>query len=204
MAVGVACDFGTALSEGGAGAGPALEGALDRAQLGDRAAFAELYEALAGDVERLCARLFGSRPDAEDARNEVFLRAQSSFPRYDRQRPFRRWLLAVAAHHCIDQLRRRRVEGRLFDAASLDEEALADAAPGPLRATLEAEERRRLLAELDALPDAHRVSLALRYFAELSYAEIGEVLGVSPAQVGTLIFRAKARLRGRFAEGGRS
>ena len=57
------------------------------------------------------------------------------------------------------------------------------------------------MAELDGLPSRYRAPLALRYFAELSYDEIADILGVTRGQVGTLLFRAKARLRTRLAGG---
>jgi len=185
---------------GGAGDSPGggsegLEGTLERARLGDRAAFADLYESLGPDVERLCRRLLGASVDAQDARNEIFLRAHANFARYDARQPFRRWLLAVSAHHCIDLLRRRRVEERIFDAAELDENELSASTPSPLRVTLDRERQRRLLQAVDALPDRYRVPIVLRYFADLSYEAMAEVLQVSTGQVGTLLFRAKARLR---------
>jgi RNA polymerase sigma-70 factor (ECF subfamily) len=166
-----------------------------RAAGGDRDAFADLFGAYAEPVTRLCRRMLGSEEDAKDAGSEVFLRAREALAGYDAQRPFRSWLLAIAAHHCIDQLRRRAVEGRLFDPADLDEATLPSAAPSPLGSALAREQRERLLAALDALPARHRAPLVLRYFAELPYAAIGELLGIGARDVGVVLFRAKLRLR---------
>ena len=180
------------------GAGPdreALGAVLDRAALGDRGAFADLYTAHAEDVIRLCRRMLDSAEEAEDARNEVFLKAQQAFASYERSRPFRTWLLAVAGHHCVDRLRRRRTEGRLFDPAELDPDSGVSAGASPLAAALARERHGELLTALDALPARFRSALALRYFAELSYAEIAEVLGCTPQQVGVVLHRAKARVR---------
>jgi RNA polymerase sigma-70 factor (ECF subfamily) len=175
--------------------------ALDRARGGDREAFAELYAALGDDVERLCARLLGSAADAGEAKSEVFLRAQAAFAGYDARRSFRTWLLAVAAHHCIDLLRRRGVEARVFAPTPPDEMQHASPAPGPLRAALDAESRRALLRAVESLEPRFRVPLVLRYFAELPYEAIGESLGLSKAQVASLLFRAKLLLRERLAPG---
>jgi RNA polymerase sigma-70 factor (ECF subfamily) len=167
---------------------------LQRARDGDADAFGELFRRFEPEVSRLCRRLLGA--GAEDAAAEVFLRARAALQGYDLDRPFRRWLLAIASHHCIDQLRRRRTEARLFAASELEPDALADPGPSPLRHLARAEERSAVVAAIDALPDTYRLPLVLRYFNELDYDGIGEILGVTRGQVGTLLFRAKRRLRG--------
>jgi len=178
------------------------EALVARAALGDRDAFGDLFGAYAGPVTRLCRRMLGSDEDAKDARSEVFLRAREALAGYDPRRSFRSWLLAIAAHHCIDQLRRRALEGRLFDAADLSEDTLPSAAPSPLGSALARERRDQLLAALDALPPRHRAPLVLRYFAELPYDAIAELLGVRARDVGVLLFRAKLRLREALSAGG--
>jgi RNA polymerase sigma-70 factor (ECF subfamily) len=153
-----------------------------------------------GDVARLCSRLLGDVPAAEDAKSEVFLRAQRSFASYDPAQPFRRWLLSIAGHYCTDQLRRRRTEARIFDPGELEQEALPSNAPSPLRQLLSAEQRDRLLAAVEALPPKYRLPLVLRYQAELDYAAIGEILELPRDRIGTLLFRGKARLRKDLAD----
>lgn len=181
---------------------PGVRETLSRAQLGDRAALADLYGRYRDDVDRLCGRLLGSRSDAEDAHSEVFLRTQTALASYDPKRPFRRWLLGIASHHCIDRLRRRQVEGRLFSADDLDPDARPGRGLSPLAAALGEEQRRRLSAAVDSLEDRYRAPLVLRYFAELSYREIAEQLELRPEQVGVLLQRAKDRLRRQLGRSG--
>jgi RNA polymerase sigma-70 factor (ECF subfamily) len=178
------------------------EDLVARVARGDREAFAELYGAHAEPVARLCRRLLGSDPEAQDARSEVFLRAREAIASYDPQRAFRSWLLAIASHHCIDRLRRRALEGRLFEPADLAEDTLPEAGPTPLGSALLRERRDQLFAALDALAPRQRAPLVLRYFAELSYDEIAALLGVSTREVGVLLFRAKLRLREALRGGG--
>ncbi len=149
-------------------------------------------------VSQLCRRMLGAGPAAEDAGHEVFLRAQRGRDGYDPAQPFRPWILAIAGHHCIDQLRRRRTEWRLFDAGDLDAADLADPAPSPLGEALRAERRAEVLAAIDALPLKFRLPLVLRYFNELDYDGIAELLQITRSQVGTLLFRARRRLRERL------
>jgi len=130
------------------------------------------------------------------------LRAREAIASYDPRRAFRSWLLAIASHHCIDRLRRRALEGRLFEPADLAEDTLPEAGPTPLGSALLRERRDQLFAALDALAPRQRAPLVLRYFAELSYDEIAALLGVSTREVGVLLFRAKLRLREVLRGGG--
>lgn len=184
----------------GAGVGgdrPVQEGARDAAG----APFEELFRAYEVDVARLCRRMLGSEA-AHDAAHEVFLRARRGYSSYDPGRPFRRWLLGVASHHCIDQLRRRSRERRLFEADDLDPADLQGPGASPLHLALDAEESARVVAALDALPHKYRLPLVLRYFEELDYEAIAGALGVTRNQVGTLLFRAKRLLRRSLESGG--
>jgi RNA polymerase sigma-70 factor (ECF subfamily) len=167
----------------------------ERSRPGDPAAFDALFRAHASDVTRVCRRMLGSETAAQDATHEVFLRARRGFDSYDPQRPFRRWLLGIAGHYCIDQLRRKSREARLFDTGDLDAADLSDPGPSPLSRALAAETRSQVLQAIDALPLHHRLPLVLRYFHELDYEGIADVLNLSRGQVGTLLFRAKRRLR---------
>ena len=162
--------------------------------------FGELFRAYRGDVERVCRRMLGES-GAQDAASEVFLRAQRALPSYDSGRPFRPWLLGIASHYCIDQLRRRAREVRMFDPADLSERELTHPGPSPLRQLAETEQRRELLSAIDSLPRKYRLPIVLRYFEELDYGQIAEILNLERPQVGTLLFRAKRQLRGVLLDG---
>jgi RNA polymerase sigma-70 factor (ECF subfamily) len=176
-----------------------------RPEGGDVAAFGDLFRTYEADVAQLCRRMLGSAVAAQDATSEVFLRGRRGFDGYRGDQPFRRWILAVAGHYCIDQLRRRTLEARLFDPVELEAEAAPDPGPSPLRQLVRAEERRAVLAAIEALPLKYRLPISLRYFAELDYDAIGQALGVTRGQVGVLLFRARRALRDRLADatGGR-
>ena len=116
---------------------------------------------------------------------------------YDKTAPFAPWALAIARNHCLDLLRRRRIETRLFVPETDDLPRFASPAPSPLGELLGREERARVREALDSLPQRSRIALVLRYYEDLRYAEIGEALGLTSLGVGTLIFRAKRELRER-------
>lgn len=176
--------------------GPDPGSLLERAQRGDGAAFAELFSRFEPDVARLCRRMLsGTGNDPEDAAAEVFLRARRSLASFDPERPFRAWLLAVANHHCIDQLRRHVRERSLFDPRDAEEVSARDPSPSPLSALLWAERRDELAAAIDSLPARYRVPLVLRYFSDLDYKAIAEVMDVTPSQVNNWLYRARRTLR---------
>lgn len=161
--------------------------------------FDELFRAHEERIAGLCGRLLGPEAGPE-AVQEVFLRARRGFEGYDPARPFAAWVLSVASHHCTDQLRRASRETRIFDARDLDGDDLLAPGPSPLRHALATERREQVLAAIDALPLKYRLPLVLRYFEELDYDAIADTLDVTRGQVGTLLFRAKRRLRAGLAE----
>lgn len=173
---------------------------IERARSGETEAFGALFGSFGADVARLCARMLGSGADAEDAASETFLRARRAIDDYDASRPFRAWLLAIAAHRCIDHLRRRTREQKLFAPTELDAESLPHPGPSPLRGELDGERRRAVTRAIDQLPERYRAPLVLRYFAEQSYLEIGLELELSEAQVGMLLYRARRKLRELLSE----
>lgn len=106
-------------------------------------------------------------------------------------------MLAIAAHHCVDLLRRRAIEARLFGSEDVERAAVATDGPSPLRALMAEEQREGLREALATLPAKYRVPLVLAVYQDLSYQEIAALLGVPRAHVAVLIFRAKQLLRRR-------
>jgi RNA polymerase sigma factor (sigma-70 family) len=174
----------------------AMTALVQSAQAGDREALGEIYRQFSGRVYGLCKKLLGTAAAAEDATSDVFVRTQQALGGYDPARPFDRWLLSVASHHCLNLLRRRSLERRLF-ADNADAEALAPTAAtdSPLGALSSAEQRQQVRVAVSALPDKLRLPLVLRYDAELSYDEIAAALGINRDNVATLLVRAKQALR---------
>src|SRR5437763_237744 len=101
----------------------ALQKLAARAVRGDSEAFGEIYLLSARRVFGLCRHLLG--PDgAEDATSEVFLKVQRAFQgvggSYNPEHRFLPWLLTVTGHHCVDHLRRRGLEMRIFSAPRVE------------------------------------------------------------------------------------
>ncbi len=163
------------------------------------------YEALVGRYQDLAYRtayiVVGSRPDAEDAAQEGFVKAWSALPRFRLGRPFRPWLLTIVANEARNRKRAARRQGDLALRLA-DDLPVGDGAPPPEAAALAAERRRLLLAALGRLSEADRQVLACRYFLDLSEAEAAGALGCRPGTVKSRTSRALGRLRAVLAEQG--
>lgn len=132
--------------------------------------------------------LGGSRQDAEDALQDVFLRAYSSLRSSDRPLSLRAWLYKVAHNRCIDHLRKPApVAADLFDTSRR-----------PLHDPIEEAERRddlrQLVEDVRRLPEQQRSALLMREMDGLSYAELADALGVSLPAVKSLLVRARIGL----------
>ncbi len=97
---------------------------ITKALDGDDSAFGQLVEQYQRPVFSLCYRMLGNSNAAEDAAQESFLRAYTHLKRYDPKRSFATWLLSIASHYCIDQMRKRRLDTISTDA--LPAEIIAD------------------------------------------------------------------------------
>lgn len=171
-----------------------LAGVLTQVRAGDPGAWGEIYRRYAPAIYRFCRRVLPAREDAEDATSEIFMKVRRKLGTYDSTRPFLAWLYKVASNHCWDTLRRRHIRQ---DRETGDLEKLPLAHPGPSQLEwMEAEHAgKEVRAALARLPDRARMALALRYFAEMSYQEIAETLGVRRQFVGVLLLRARHQLR---------
>ena len=162
---------------------------LVKAQNGDPQAFTCLVEFYQKPVYNMCYRMLGNAEDAEDAAQETFMRAYKAIRRYDNKRPFSTWLLSIAAHYCIDQIRRWR-----FPVISVEElpfPDLPESSPG-LEANLSRKEEQLLVrALLDVLEPLDRAAVVLYYWYDYSYEEICESLSLSLSAVKSRLHRAR-------------
>jgi RNA polymerase sigma-70 factor (ECF subfamily) len=157
--------------------------------------FATLYRTHYPRVFGLCRRMLGGIGSAEDATQEVFLRAFRALDRYDSRQPFAAWVLGIAGNHCIDLVRRRAQGAKLFEEDAADAVALDASAPTALDALVDAERADEIRAAIAALPDRYRLPIVLAYYNESSYDEIAHALGVTRNHVGVLLLRARQQLR---------
>jgi RNA polymerase sigma-70 factor, ECF subfamily len=160
--------------------------------------FEEIYREHHRKVFNLCAYLLNSHNAAEDAAHEVLLRAQRRMDTYDPALPFSSWILKVASNYCIDILRRRGLEKRLFGTDTSESLDLSSNKPSPLTQVLTAERGEVVRRALGSLPDKFRIPLVLTYYNEYTYDQIATVMRMPRNTVATLLFRGKQMLRERL------
>ncbi len=162
--------------------------------------FADMYQEHHTRIVNLCAYLLNSQITAEDAAHEVFLRAQRRMDTYDPALPFSSWILKVASNHCIDILRRRGLERRLFGVDDPESLNLSSTQPSPLNQVLTAEQGEIVRRALGTLPDKFRIPIILAYYNEFNYDQIAAVLQIPRNTVATLLFRGKHMLRDKLSK----
>jgi RNA polymerase sigma-70 factor, ECF subfamily len=146
-------------------------------------------------VLQICRKFFRQFEDAEDAAAEVFLKLYRVLHQKDETVPFRPWISQIAAHHCIDKLRRRRHE-KNSSLEEVDVNSLLDhSTPSALSEVIRNETEGRIRRALAALPEKHRIVLVLRYYNRMSYSQVASALNLPLSAVRVRIFRAKRFLR---------
>ena len=166
-----------------------------QAQNGDDDAFTCLVEIYQTPVYNLCYRMLGEPEAAEDAAQETFLRAYQNLLRYDRTRPFATWLLSIAAHYCIDRLRRRKFALIAIEDDESDEVTFPDpTAIDPEAETERRQEQEQLRNVLCLLEATDRAAIILRYWYDFSEAEIAESLRLTIPAVKSRLHRARRQM----------
>ena len=169
-----------------------------KAVQGDSTAFAHLVETYQRPVYNLCYRMLGNAEDAEDAAQETLLRAYKSLRRFDRSRSFATWLLSIAAHYCIDQLRRKDLV-----VTSIDDLVVPDVpeiAPDMDTRLVHKHEQQRVRALLEALEPIDRAAVVMYYWYDYSYDEICQELGLTMSAVKSRLHRARKAMAVRWNE----
>lgn len=161
------------------------------AQKGDHAAYGALVRAHQDRIFRHLLNLTGSREDALELSQEVFIKAWEALPDWQPQARFHTWVYRIASNAALDVLRRRKVVQ--FVALEDDYDAPSDQ-PGP-EAQLQARQQLRgLEAALARLPADQREIVLLREVEGLGYEELAATLAVDVGTVKSRLSRARAAL----------
>ena len=160
---------------------------------GEQDAFEALVERYKDAVQNLAYRMLGNTTEAEDVTQETFVRAYTQLATYKPAHKFSTWVLSIASHLAIDQLRRRR-----FLALPLDDvpflEWIVDSGTSPEQSALEGEQQDEIQVYLQRLPSKYRAVIVLRYWYDFSYEEIARTLDLTPALVKARLHRARELL----------
>ncbi len=168
---------------------------------GDSQAFTELVESYQQAVYNLAYRMLGDAREAEDAAQEAFLRAYQHLSSYDPERSFKTWLLSIVSNYCIDRLRKRRLIWLSIEEPLPPHPALTSNMPEPEEAFVSKERDTAIQGLLASLAPEYRAAVILRYWYDMSYAEIAEMLGTTESAIKSRLFRARQILAGELRSG---
>lgn len=160
---------------------------------GNQEVFSVLVERYKDAVQNLAYRMLGNATEAEDITQEAFVRAYTQLATYKPVHKFSTWLLSIASHLAIDQLRRRR-----FLALPLEDvpflEWIVDVGISPEQSALQGEQQDEIQEYLQRLPSKYRAVIVLRYWYDFSYDEIASALKLTPPLVKARLHRARELL----------
>jgi RNA polymerase sigma-70 factor, ECF subfamily len=170
----------------------------------DERAFSEVVRLHGDKVFNLVLRMVGTRAEAEDIAQEVFVTLFKSIDSFRGESKFTTWLLRIAANHSknrIKYLARRSTDKNGLDGAS--EAQLADQGKAPMQAHIDAPDALLEAAEMETLmqqaiatlDEEHRLLVVLRDIEELSYDEIAEITGLPEGTVKSRLHRARVALK---------
>jgi len=169
---------------------------------GIRGASEELARRWAARVLAFCHARVGNRHTAEDLAQEALLRGVRGLSTLTVPDKFGSWLCGIAVRVCLDWRKAKQTAQVPFSVLSPDgrgDEPIAHAPAGAVDDAERAEESRRLLDEIERLPEKHRETLLLYYYQDATYQDLADMLGVSVATINARLTEARAMLRKRLA-----
>ena len=173
-----------------------------RVKRGDLEAFTELVEKYKQPVTNLVARTIRDETEAEDIAQNVFIQVHKSAARYQVTAKFTTWLFTIARNLCLNEIRRRsRHPADSLDATLPTDEEMPTRqfedvkTSAPDDAAQHNELADKIEEALAALPENQRTAIILFQRQELSYEEIGEILGTSLSATKSLIHRGRETLK---------
>lgn len=167
-----------------------LEALVRSIQKGDANQYTRIVKAFQQPIFRYCYRLLANRQDAEDAVQDILVKAYQSLYQYKRSDHFSAWLYRIAYNHCMNLLRKRRIHNQVM--RIFRPETVSASPEHELDSLLY---KPSLATALSQLTLEERNLLILRVFEEKTYAEIGEILKTSPNALVKRMIRIKKKVR---------
>ncbi len=163
------------------------------AQNGDDMAFGILMERYQNAVFNLCYRMLNNAQDAEDAAQEIFIKAYRAIRSFDIERKFSTWILSISSNYCIDQYRKRKLKTLSLEDSPYED--IHDESQKNMEKMLtDREKEKEIQLLLDNLQPKDRAAIVMFYWEDYSYDEIAEALDLSLGAVKSRLFRARKTL----------
>jgi len=165
---------------------------IERVKGGDSEAFSPLVDAHKDMVYTVCLRMLSSEADAEEAAQDVFVKAFRSIGSFQAKAKFSTWLYRITYNHCISVIRKK---VKMIDMVEEIPEGEVD--EGELNGlnSISAEERSKYLKlAIESLAETDAVVVTLFYYDELSLEEIAKVTGLSNSNIRIKLHRSRKKM----------
>jgi RNA polymerase sigma factor (sigma-70 family) len=160
---------------------------------GNKDAFRLIVDRYKGLIVRLSLSFLGNREEAEEAAQEIFLRAFRSLHRFSLDKKLLPWLYSIAVNHLRSAY--GRMKRRDERTTSVEVELAAGGESDPQRLVMEDFERSALRQAVDSLPPTLREVIVLYYYEEMRVEAISSVLNIGVENVKSRLFRGRQKLR---------
>jgi RNA polymerase sigma-70 factor, ECF subfamily len=170
---------------------------INRFKEGDASAFGEIVLKYQDKVYNLCRHMLGNAQDAEDAAQDVFLKAYQALPKFQPEASLYTWLYRIATNTCIDY-KKKPVFESLFGDSGEGERLVHDRAsdaPSPEKLYQSKQIGQALQESLGKMSPKLRAIIILKEIEELSYEEIADTLEISMGTVKSRIARAREEIQ---------
>lgn len=165
---------------------------IGRVIAGDKEAFGGLVDAHKDMVYTVCLRMLTSEADAEEAAQDVFVKAFRSIASFQQRAKFSTWLYRITYNHCISVIRKK---VKMIDL--VDELPDGEVDEGEMNGleSISAEERSRYLKiAIESLAETDAVVVTLFYYDEMSLDEIAEITGLSSSNIRIKLHRSRKKM----------
>ena len=162
---------------------------------GDEDAIEALVREHEAGVFRLALSILDDPAEAHEVTQETFLSALRALPGYQEQKSFKAWLYTIALNQSRSHLRKRKIIERLRQTLTSIFRVETQRQVSPEEAAVQNEREAALWRSINQLDERHRIVLVLRYFHELSIAEISEILSINEGTIHSRLHNAREKLK---------
>lgn len=146
-------------------------------------------------VFRLALSIIGDQAEANEITQETFIAALRALPSYQEKQSLKAWLYKIALNQSRSHLRKRKVLERLRTTLTSIFQVEAQKQALPEESAVQSEQEAAIWDSLNQLDERYRTIVILRYFHELSIAEISEILSVNEGTIHSRLYSAREKLR---------
>jgi RNA polymerase sigma-70 factor (ECF subfamily) len=172
---------------------------IELCRVGDASAIENFVRTYQQEVYRLALSILDDSGEAEDAAQEALLAALHAIDSFQGSSSLKTWLYSITVNGCRNRLRRRSRQERLTK--MLGEVLRVQNTPSVEEGAIQSESNKALWRAIHAMNEKHRIPIVLRYYHDLSVAEIAHILQIPEGTVHSRLNKARKQLHGILEEG---